>query len=142
MLNLFKKKKDSIVDKNDLMKEVFGVESPSDLVDLRSRTVLLQIYKIPEKTSGGILMPNSSIANSVYDNRIGRVLSVGPNSYDDIDYFPNGPLCSIGEWIVYWRHDASILTINGIDCAILPANKIMFATKSPELISTNHHVGK
>jgi|NOAtaT_7_FD_contig_71_2488720_length_6197_multi_3_in_0_out_0_7 co-chaperonin GroES (HSP10) len=142
MFNLFRKPKTPIMNQDELIKQALDVDHLSDLVDLRSRTLLLQIYKVEEVTRGGIIMPSSVIDSSKFDNRIGRVLSIGPHSYDDIDYYPSGPLCAVGEWVVYWRHDASLLTINKIDCAILPANKVMFATKMPELIDTSYHVGK
>jgi|ERR1700744_4817277 len=127
--------------KKRLFKEVFNEDNPDDLLEVAEGLLLIQFLKTESKNSSGIDLPESYIEGTKFDNRIGRVLAIGPNSYDP-DQFPNGPKCKIGDWIVFWRHDYSFINVNGVECAFLPCGKLLCTTKKPKSICTHYHMGK
>jgi co-chaperonin GroES (HSP10) len=128
--------------RKQLFKEVFNVDNPDALFKPVSRITLVQIYQSAETTQSGFEMPRSVIESMQLENRIGRVLAIGPHSYDDPDFFPSGPLVKEGDWVIYSRHDASFLTLRGVHCAILPSNKHLATTEMKEEIFTRYHTGK
>ncbi len=129
---------------NELAQSVLKLDNINykDVVDLKTRLILLQIYQKEETTKAGLLRAPMTLESARFDNRMGRVLDIGTDAYDDKEIYPSGALCKIGDWVLFWRHDASWMTINGIDCAMLPASKVMFPTQHPELIKTDYHMGK
>jgi len=127
--------------KRKLFKEVLNEDNPDDLIEVAEGLLLIQFLKTESKNTSGIDLPESYIEGTKFDNRIGRVIDIGPNSYNS-DLFPNGPKCKLGDWVLYWRHDHSYVNLNGVECAFLPCGKILGKTKKPKSICTQYHMGK
>lgn len=76
-----------------------------DDMNVVSSDVLVFIYKgsIMEKTSHGILLPDSSkTEDDEYYSKVGLVLQIGKYAYPS-DAFSLGPMCNVGDWILFKR---------------------------------------
>jgi co-chaperonin GroES (HSP10) len=91
--------------------------------------LLIKLCKKPEKTAGGIIMPNTD--QDIFYSRIGRVLAMGSHCYDE-DRFPKGPYCHIGDYITFQQYQWERVPISNVELYVLPCNKITGIVPGPE----------
>jgi chaperonin GroES len=63
--------------------------------------VLIAVPHVEEKTSGGILRPDSLRKLEETASIFGYVVSMGELAYQDTKKFPTGPYCEVGDWVVF-----------------------------------------
>lgn len=69
--------------------------------------VLIATYVPPEKTKGGIIRPDRSMAEARFQGIAGLVLRVGPGAFKDEGHIKfYGVTVKEGDWIVYRPSDA------------------------------------
>lgn len=123
----------------DLIKEETGYDGQVPAGAL----VLLKLYKMPEKTAGGIIIPEDRIDNDVkYNTQIGKVLAFGPAAYRRKDLFPTGPYVEIGSWCHFRRYQNHNVTDNKIDLALVYDDKLVRMTVDPSKIDTTNGVSR
>lgn len=77
-------------------------------VEITNTDVLLCIYERPEKTSGGIIMPETASrrAEDKFQGTVGLVVKIGPNYHDTYDRKVGlEPRLKIGDWVLIRRGD-------------------------------------
>lgn len=76
--------------------------------------VLVATYIEPEKTAGGIIMPEKRLEESRYQGKIGLVLALGPTAFKYDGSFPyEGPIPKVGEWVKYHPSNAREFFLGG-----------------------------
>ena len=90
-----------------------------------------------EKTKGGSLIAQESLAKLRISTICGYVLKMGPLAYHDREKFPTGPWCKKGDWVIFARYAGSRLPIEGGEVRILNDDEILGTIKDPE--SVLHH---
>lgn len=56
----------------------------------------------PEKSAGGIdLTGGGSLGEYRYQGKVGLVVGVGPDAYQDKAKFPTGPWCKLHDWVIF-----------------------------------------
>lgn len=83
---------------------------PADLrIEPKHHTILVLQYVRGDTTKGGIILPGQAQREDEFQGRVGLVLALAPDAYDDGRRFPAGPLCQVGDWVV-WKPMASAAT--------------------------------
>ena len=114
--------------------------------------VLTATYIEPEKTAGGILLPEARVKESVYQGKVGLVLAFGVDAFkyregyeffsrhtgeNDEDYFARIAEMTpkVGDWIFYrpvgnlWK-----CTIKGFACQFVKDSEIKGRVSNPDVI--------
>ena len=86
------------------------------------------------KTKGGVLLSDKTVEDAQVATNVGLVLAVGPDAYNDIERFPNGPWCKKDDWVIFARYAGSRLNIEGGELRILNDDEILGTTDDPESI--------
>lgn len=75
--------------------ETVGIELPIPV----GHHILAKLVKAEEK-HGGIYIPESRKVDEDHANMMATVISIGPDCYLDVERFPSGPRCQIGDTIL------------------------------------------
>ena len=86
------------------------------------------------KTKGGVLLSDKTVEDAQVATNVGLVLAVGPDAYNDIERFPNGPWCKKDDWVIFASYAGSRLNIEGGELRILNDDEILGTTDDPESI--------
>lgn len=117
------------------------VEKYSEIVKdipIYGASVLVAIYRRPEKTKGGIILSSENLDEDLYQGKVGLVLKTGPYPLDEEDNkFFDGKLPSIGDWVVFKVSEGmsfGLLDKKG-DCRFLKDRRsILMTIPDPDLI--------
>lgn len=115
-------------------------ETVGDLsgIHLMADMVLLGTYIRPEKTAGGIIRPNSNVEEDVFQGKVGLVLKLGPDAFEDTpDYtfnFGPGGKPKVGDWVVFKVGDAWSLGLKGYPCRYIRDVAIKLKVDDPTVI--------
>ena len=98
--------------KGDIKNEIQKAVGDLDGISLFSGRVLIAIYIEPEKTAGGIILPNSAVKENIYQGVVGLVLKKGNLAFvsDDRNDF-HGQDVQVGEWVTFRPGDAKRIQI-------------------------------
>lgn len=91
----------------------------SKKIRLHHSQVLVATFIQPEKTRGGIIMPEKTLGEDQFQGNTGLVVAMGPGAYkdDNIAKF-HGVTIKIGDWVLYRPADGLQLLINEVPCRI------------------------
>ena len=105
---------------------------PSPLPELPGYHVLVRPVSVKSITKGGIFIPDSTKEDMSYLTTIGQVLSLGNLAYAETDKFPNGPWCSIGDYVCYGKHTGTKLFYKGVRLILLFDDQIIMRVEDPK----------
>jgi co-chaperonin GroES (HSP10) len=111
------------------------IEAIGDLskIEVMQNDVLVATYIRPEKTFGGIYLPDSAIEEDLFQGKVGLVLKMGPAAFNDDERF--GSLQAVpGNWVVYRVGDSWDLTLRGTHCRLIRDSNIRLIVNDPEEI--------
>ena len=66
------------------------------------------------------------------DPTVGRVLAVGNLAYKDIDKFPTGKWCDVGDYVCYGKHSGQKLYYKSTRLILLFDDQIMLKVEDPK----------
>jgi co-chaperonin GroES (HSP10) len=94
----------------DLQNRIGNIED----IEIFHNQILVATYIRPEKTLGGLILPNSTRDEDKYQGKVGLVIAKGPEAFvdDTITQF-RGQNVNIGDWIFYRMSDGWQFTIKG-----------------------------
>ena len=75
------------------------VSDPTNLPELPGFHVLVRPVSVKSKTKGGIFIPDSTKDDMSYLTTVGKVIALGELAYKDVDKFPNGGWCNVGDYV-------------------------------------------
>lgn len=97
--------------------------------------VLVAQYVRPVMTKGGIIRPTENLEEDVWQGKVGLVLKLGPNAFqDDGDMSFYGQTAEIGEWVVYKTGDAWQLTVGEWPCRLVRDSSIKLKLDDPAIV--------
>lgn len=109
----------------------------SSVGDLKGITVfhnyiLVATYIEPEKTSGGIFLPEKRLDESRYQGKVGLVLKPGPIAFksDAVNDF-GGLSVKPGDWVLYRPADGQEIFVRGVSCRLIEDKLIKMRVASP-----------
>jgi co-chaperonin GroES (HSP10) len=119
----------------DAKKEITDALGDLEAITVLQNMVLVATYIRPEKTKGGLFLPDSAKEEDVYQGKVGLVLKMGPSAFEDLeeDRF-RGVRAFVGDWVVYRVGDSWDLTIRDVPCRLIRDSSIRLIVDDPETI--------
>jgi co-chaperonin GroES (HSP10) len=109
-------------------------------VEVCSNQILVAVYIRPEKTAGGLILPDATRDEDKYQSKVGLIVKMGPDAClewrDDAKF-------SVGDWIVFrvsdgWslgiKNDAAPSGSSGVICRMLSDDSIRMRISHPERV--------
>ena len=120
-------------------REALMSESLCGSVDVLHNNILVAIYVRPDKTHGGIALPERIRKEDVYQGKVGIVLKKGPLAFvdDDRNKFA-GKDVNPGDWIAFRAQDGWTLDLQGVTgpvpCRVLEDVHVKMVLVAPDAI--------
>ena len=97
--------------------------------------ILVAIWMRPEKTTGGIIMPDKVLEEDRWQGKVGLVLKQGPIAFenDNRNDF-KGQDVSPGDWVIFQVSNGFAIDVNGVHCRMLEDIHIKATVASPNII--------
>lgn len=104
-------------------------------LDVFNTSVLVEVYIRPEKTKGGIFLPETAKKEDEYQSKVGRIVRMGADAFKDDDgkWF-KGVQIGVGDWIVFRPSDGWAMTVNGTLCRMLSDMDVKARITSPDMV--------
>jgi co-chaperonin GroES (HSP10) len=91
-----------------------------DDIEIFNNQILCAVYVRPEKTKGGIVLPDQHRAEDKIQGKVGLVVRKGPSAFvDETNTWFDGVEVDVNDWIVFRPSDGWSITVNGVLCRIL-----------------------
>ena len=121
---------------SDVKKDIFAKIGDLSAAPLAGARVLLGIYIAPEKTKGGLYIPDQIKKEDIYQGTVGLVLKKGPLAFkDDATNQFGGFEPNIGDWVVFNAGDSKRVQINLVDCRYIDDALIHQIIPDPGMIT-------
>jgi co-chaperonin GroES (HSP10) len=104
-------------------------------VDVFHNQILIALYIRPEKSKGGIIRPETNVAEDEYQGKVGLVIKIGPSAFvsnQNTDFMDQ--TIHVGDWLIYRIGDGWPIMVNGTACRVLTDRSLKMRTKNPEII--------
>lgn len=106
-----------------------------DTVAVMNNQVVMAIYSEPEKTAGGVILPDSRRNEAEFQGKVGLILAIGPMAYqDDGGRWFQGRKPVVGDWIVIRASDGWRLDLYGVQCRLFDDTLTRMIIPHPEAI--------
>tara|TARA_R100000963_G_C4606999_1_gene78703 strand:- start:299 stop:727 length:429 start_codon:yes stop_codon:yes gene_type:complete len=129
--------------KNDeWISDEIETDDPDILPDLPGFHVLVRPVSVKSRTKGGIFIPDSTRDDMSYLTTVGRVMALGDLAYKDIDKFPNGNWCQVGDYICYGKHAGTKLYYQNVRLILLFDDQIIMRVIDPKDLDPTFNLGK
>jgi co-chaperonin GroES (HSP10) len=117
--------------KKELLKELGNIKD----VEIFHNQILCAVYLRPEKTSGGIILPDQAKAEDRYQSKVGLVVRMGPDAFvDDTNTWFKDFKVGLNDWIVFKPSDGWAITVNGVLCRILDDTNVKGRIPNPDQV--------
>ena len=108
-------------------------------LELFHNQVMVATYIRPERTSGGIFLPDKTLAEDRFQGKVGLVVKLGPLAFkDDAIAKFGGVKLEEGDWVYYRASDGmelfSVDKTGGVPCRIFEDTQIKGRVSDPALL--------
>jgi co-chaperonin GroES (HSP10) len=103
----------------------------SQLPEPKGYKMLIALPEVDEKTEGGIIKSAKYQHEETIATVVGWVMSMGPDAYSDLNRFPNGPYCQVGDWVVFRAFSGTRLKIHGKEFRIINDDTVEAVVEDP-----------
>lgn len=110
---------------------------PTLLVQPKGYRILAVLHRAPEKSDGGIIIPENLKDRQDLAQCVGYVVAMGPDCFKDKDRWPSGePLCEVGDYILFRsfagtrfmitgsEHEYRILNDDAVEAVVMDPNRV------------------
>ena len=108
------------------------VSDPTTLPEMPGFHVLVRPVSVKNKTKGGIFIPDSTKDDMSYLTTVGKVIALGELAYKDIDKFPNGEWCTVGDYVCYGKHAGTKLYYQNVKLLLLFDDQVIMRVSDPK----------
>jgi len=117
--------------KKTLLKKVGDISD----IEIFNNQILCAVYVRPEKTKGGIVLPDQHRAEDKIQGKVGLVLKKGPMAFvDDTDNWFVDADINVNDWIVFRPSDGWSITVHGVLCRILDDINVRGRIQHPDQV--------
>jgi co-chaperonin GroES (HSP10) len=96
--------------------------------------VLMATYFRPQKTSGGIIRPESNVEEDMWQSKVGLILQLGPEAFKDTADYSFSIKCGVGDWVTYSVNETRQQQVNGYPCRIIRDASITGRAMDPNIV--------
>ena len=118
------------------------VSDPTNLPELPGFHVLVRPVSVKSKTKGGIFIPDSTKDDMSYLTTVGKVIALGELAYKDMDKFPNGGWCNIGDYVCYGKHAGTKLYYQNVKLLLLFDDQVIMRVSDPKDLDPTFNLAK
>ena len=118
------------------------VSDPTNLPELPGFHVLVRPVSVKSKTKGGIFIPDSTKDDMSYLTTVGKVIALGELAYKDMDKFPNGAWCNIGDYVCYGKHAGTKLYYQNVKLLLLFDDQVIMRVSDPKDLDPTFNLAK
>ena len=112
-----------------------SVDELVNLVHPLGSGVLVAIYRRPEKTAGGIIMTDTSRGEDDYQGKVGLVMRLGPQAFqDDETHHFMPPIPKEGDWIVFSVGETFSFELGKQRCRIVEDVAVRAVVDQPDIV--------
>lgn len=97
--------------------------------------LLIALPEVEETFEGRIIKAETTKNNEQILSVVGAVLDMGEQAYSDLDRFPNGPWCKVGDFVVFRANTGTRLKVNGQELRLMNDDSIEAVVADPRGIS-------
>ena len=97
--------------------------------------VLIALPTIEEKYDSGLVKADRTLNEERILSTMGIVLDMGAEAYSDKERFPNGPWCSIGDFVMFRPNSGTRFKVNGQELRLLNDDSIEAVVPDPKGIT-------
>jgi co-chaperonin GroES (HSP10) len=122
-------------DTNDAKKEMLSLVGDVSKFEVFNNQVLVAVYIRPEKTKGGIFLPDKAKDEDKYQSKVGLILKLGPSAFvDETQNWFKGVTIKEHDWIVFRPSDGWQMLVNGVSCRMLDDTVVRGRIPDPDMI--------
>ena len=118
------------------------VSDPTNLPELPGFHVLVRPVSVKSKTKGGIFIPDSTKDDMSYLTTVGKVIALGELAYKDVDMFPNGGWCNVGDYVCYGKHAGTKLYYQNVKLLLLFDDQVIMRVSDPKDLDPTFNLAK
>ena len=118
------------------------VSDPTTLPEMPGFHVLVRPVSVKNKTKGGIFIPDSTKDDMSYLTTVGRVIALGDLAYKDLDKFPNGDWCGVGDYVCYGKHAGTKLYYQNVKLLLLFDDQVIMRVRDPKDLDPTFNLSK
>jgi len=117
--------------KKTLLKKIGDISG----IEIFNNQILCAVYVRPEKTKGGIVLPDQHRAEDKIQGKVGLVLKKGPMAFvdDSSNWFVDADI-DVNDWIVFRPSDGWSITVHGVLCRILDDINVRGRIQHPDQV--------
>lgn len=106
-----------------------------DKIEVFHNQILVGIYFRPERTKGGIYIPDQVKAEDQWQGKVGLVLKVGSMAFqNDARNDFKGQTVKEDDWIVYRVSDGFPIDVNQVHCRLIEDIHVKMRVSTPDII--------
>lgn len=113
------------------------IEKTKGLIDgikMQGNRVLVAIYIRPEKTAGGLFLPDKTRDEERYQGKAGLILAAGPTAFNDDKWWPVGQKPQVGDWVLFNIGDTRRFIVGDTDCRWLEDSFVSAVIPQPDMV--------
>ena len=117
--------------KKDLLKRIGDIKD----IEIYNNQILVAVYIRPEKTIGGIIIPDENRNEDKTQGKVGLVLKKGPDAFNDESgqWFKDVKVKD-NDWVIFRPSDGWTITVNKVVCRILDDVNVRGRIQHPDQI--------
>lgn len=117
----------------DLMSKVKA--QVDQIEEIMGAGVLVIIWRRPEKTKGGLYLPDKTKEEDIYQGKVGLIAKLGPLAFkeDDRHKWP-GRVPQVGDWVAFRVGDAWPFILNEQHCRIVEDVNVRMVLRTPDVV--------
>jgi len=117
--------------KDDLLSTIGDIKK----FEVFNNQVLVATYTRPEKTRGGIFLPEKAKDEDKYQSKVGLILKMGPSAFvDESQGWFKGVSINEHDWIIFRPSDGWQMLVNGVPCRMLDDTVVRGRLPDPDMI--------
>ena len=117
--------------KKELLKTLGDIKN----FELFHNQVLVAIYVRPEKTVGGIIIPDKNREEDKIQGKVGLVVKMGSDAFnDETGKWFSDVSVNLNDWVLYRASEGWSIQINKVDCRILQDTSIKGRIQHPDMV--------
>jgi len=93
--------------------------------------ILIALPEMTEKTSGGVMLPDSMKSAEETASIIGYVIKLGKEAYSDKSRFPEGPWCAEGDFVMFRSYSGTRFKVMGKEFRIINDDTVEAVVEDP-----------